>query len=172
MDSNQQLIDFRKQKNEYFRSEGPLIDEQKQAFKGLVYYAPNPKFVFHSVPIKSLQTEEIIEIQTSAGDTQSYRKAGVIHFLVDGKEYPLSVYKDTDAFNPSYFLPFKDATNGKETYGAGRYIDIENNTIQILDFNYAYNPYCAYNDKWRCPITPEENRLSIPVDAGEKKFHE
>ena len=175
MDNQQKLLDFRKRKDEQFKTpDGPLTEEQRQIFQRLSYYLPNPKLVFHNLPIESLESEETVEIQTSAGDTQSFKKIGRIRFSVDGNDYNLSVYKSTDFFNPTYFLPFKDAASGKEAYGAGRYMDIEvkNNTIPELDFNYAYNPYCAYNENWRCPITPEENRLSVAIDAGEKKVHE
>lgn len=171
----EKLLTFRKQKDAFFKSpEGPLTQEQRAVFTGLLYYSPNPKLVFHNLPIELVESEEIVEIQTSAGDTQAYKKIGKIRFSINGKDYYLSVFKDTDPSTPTYFLPFKDATNGKETYGAGRYLDIEvnNNIIPELDFNHAYNPYCAYNENWRCPITPGENRLSVPIEAGEKKFHE
>lgn len=174
MDSEQKLIEFRKRKDEHFKSDGPLTEEQRQTFTGLLYYPPNPKLVFHNVPIEPLESKETVEIQTSAGDTQSFKKIGKIHFSVEEKNLFLSLYKSTDFFNPTYFLPFKDDTSGKETYGAGRYMDIEmhKNMIPVLDFNYAYNPYCAYNENWRCPLTPEENRLNVVLEAGEKKFHE
>src|SRR5260221_2140543 len=110
------LLQFRKQKDDYFRSDGPLTKEQQEAFKSLMYYPLNPKLVFLNVSIEPSETEETVEIQTSAGDTQSYKKAGKIHFSIDGKEYSLYVYKDTDFLNPSYFLPFKDVTSGKDTY--------------------------------------------------------
>lgn len=171
----QKLVDFRKRKNDLFKtSDGPLTSEQRGTFRGLSYYSPNPNLVFNNLPIEQVESKETVEIQTSAGDSQSYKKIGKIHFTIEGKDYSLSLYKDTDFFNPTYFLPFKDATSGKETYGAGRYMDIEvrNNVISLLDFNYAYNPYCAYNENWRCPLTPEENRLLVPIEAGEKKFHE
>jgi len=171
----QKLVDFRKRKDDMFKtSDGPLTQEQRESFKGLLYYPSNPGLVFHNLQIESMESEETVEIQTSAGDTQTYKKIGKIHFSVGGKDYSLSVYKDTDFFNSTYFLPFKDNLSGKETYGAGRYIDIDvhDNTIPLLDFNYAYNPYCAYNENWRCPITPDENRLTVAIEAGEKKFHE
>lgn len=93
-----------------------------------------------------------------------------IEFSVDGATAELTVYKDgTDG---SFFLPFADSTSGDETYGSGRYVEpkAQSDVSLLVDFNYAYNPYCAYNEEWACPITPAENRLRVPIRAGEKKF--
>ncbi len=77
-----------------------------------------------------------------------------------------------DVESGGYFLPFADSTSGEETYGAGRYLEIETlpDGTSLVDFNYAYNPYCAYNEKWSCPLTPSENRLKVPIESGEKNF--
>ena len=93
-----------------------------------------------------------------------------IAFSVDGAPAELTVYKD--ASDDSLFLPFADATSGEETYGAGRYVEPEaqSDGNVLVDFNYAYNPYCAYNEAWACPITPSENRLRVTIRAGEKNF--
>ena len=82
----------------------------------------------------------------------------------------LTIFKDQRSDN--LFLPFADATSGNETYGAGRYLEIEmqNEGQLLVDFNYAYNPYCAYNENWSCPLTPAENRLSVAIRAGESLF--
>lgn len=151
------------------------------------YYSENPELIFRNVPIDPVAAGQTVEIPTSVGDTEKYLKAGIIKFLLDGKEYQLYVYKDFDGDN--YFLPIKDATSGNETYKDGRYVDIEVDDnkqslrsssskgstaglkIPKLDFNYAYNPYCAYSHNWRCPISPEENRLPIAIEAGEKNFN-
>lgn len=176
----QSLEEFRKDKDEAFRNEcwSPLTDEQKANFRGLSYYSENPNLVFQNVVIEPIGAGQTVEIQTSAGDTEKYLRAGIIKFSLEGKEYQLRLYKQSFSTNKDfagsdYFLPIKDATSGDETYKDSRYVDIEveNNTIPKLDFNYAYNPYCAYNHNWRCPITPEENRLSIAIEAGEKNFN-
>ncbi len=93
-----------------------------------------------------------------------------VAFSVDGAPAELTVYKDSS--QGSLFLPFADATSGDETYGAGRYVepDAQPDGTLLIDFNYAYNPYCAYNEAWTCPITPAENRLRVPIRAGEKNF--
>src|SRR5215472_16323238 len=103
-------------------------------------------------------------MQTSTGDVQEYVRYGRLHFTVDGQAVELTLYADGDA----YFLPFADALAGVETYGAGRYLELVplGNGQLLVDFNLAYNPYCAYNDLWSCPITPAENRLVVPIRAG------
>lgn len=96
---------------------------------------------------------------------------GQFHFTVDGKECVLTAYQSAD--HPEHlFLPFKDATNGTETYGAGRYIDVsaqpDASVHYVIDFNLAYNPYCAYNPAYSCPVVPRENFLTVPIRAGER----
>ncbi len=103
-------------------------------------------------------------MQTSTGDEQDYVRVGQIHFKVKGQEAALQVYRS---------IPFVDLTAPKETYGAGRYLEPEKTgeNRMLVDFNYAYNPYCAYNEKWSCPLPPMENRLKLRIEAGEKNFH-
>jgi uncharacterized protein (DUF1684 family) len=118
-------------------------------------------------------------LPTSSGKTKMYRQYGKLSFILDGKPQTLYVYQSQDLLqNPQYaahlFLPFTDATTGKESYETGRYIDlkiddIKNNKVAI-DFNKAYNPYCAYVSGYSCPIPPKENRLKIAIKAGEKKY--
>ena len=109
-------------------------------------------------------------MQTSTGDVASYRRLGTVSFEVDGEAAQLTVYKDAEG--DDLFLPFADATSGSETYGAGRYLDVQplRDGRFLLDFNYAYNPYCAYNERWSCPLTPFENRVRVPIRTGEKSF--
>ena len=98
-----------------------------------------------------------------------HERAGVARFDVAGEEVTLTLY---DTGHPGYFLPFRDATSGTETYGAGRYLDLDRNPdgTLLIDFNLAYNPLCAYNDSYSCPLPPIENWLSVPIRAGEKDF--
>ena len=109
-------------------------------------------------------------MQTSTGDVASYLRWARIHFEVDHETAELTVYRD--AQSGAFFLPFQDANAGGETYGAGRYLEVEELEDGRLhvDFNYAYNPYCAYNERWSCPIPPAENRLTVAIRAGEKTF--
>ncbi len=109
-------------------------------------------------------------LDTSTGERQKFIPEGKIHVEIEGERVSLTLYRESG--RGRYFLPFQDATSGKETYGGGRYLDPQESPDGILtvDFNYAYNPYCAYNADWTCPIPPSENRLDVPVRAGEKAF--
>jgi uncharacterized protein (DUF1684 family) len=109
-------------------------------------------------------------METSVGGNQEFQRAGTIRFEVEGEPAQLTVFQDPGG---ELFLPLRDATSGKETYGAGRYLEPEVVDEEALhvDFNYLYNPYCAYNEAYSCPIPPVENWLRAPIRAGEKSFH-
>jgi uncharacterized protein (DUF1684 family) len=110
-----------------------------------------------------------IEMQTTTGDIQVYERYGKFRFKVDDQTAELTIYHSPDGF----FLPFVDSLARKDTYPAGRYLEPEpmgKNRFKV-NFNLAYNPYCAYNEYWSCPLTPFENRLRVPIRAGEKLFH-
>lgn len=163
------LDDFRAAKDRFFKldPESPLTPEQKQAFSGLDYFPENPALRLE-LELQEFPEKQIIEMQTSTGDVQKHIRFGKVRFDIDGQETELTVYKDPHG----YFLPFVDAQAGMETYGAGRYLEpqpLGKNKL-LVDFNYAYNPYCAYNDLYSCPLTPWENRLKVPIRAGEKLF--
>ncbi len=177
-----ELTEFRKAKDEYFRSGpgSPLTPEQKKEFKGLKYYPENPALRFE-LPLERHEHPKHVEMQMSTGGIQKYEQIGQVRFQVNGQEAVLQVYESADQPG-SFFIPFVDATAPAETYGAGRYLEPEEvhpNELGV-DFNLAYNPYCAYNDKWSCPFPPPENRLKaegpegrgIRIEAGEKKYHE
>lgn len=158
-----------------YHPQSPLTDEQKGAFTGLNYYDEDTAFIIDGNVERFSDDEPLIEMQTSTGDTQQYRRWGRFDFLVDDEQVSLIIYTDPHAGD--FFLPFKDTTNGRETYGAGRYLDSHRPGISRLssdrleiDFNYAYNPYCAYNERYSCPLPPSENWLRVPIRAGEKKF--
>ncbi len=165
------LTDFRKMKDEFYASDpqSPLTEEQKQTFTGLHYYPENPDLIFMLI-IEEFSKKEKVSIQTSKGDVRSYERFGKIAFPVEGEPVSLTIYK----VEQDFFLPFVDSQAGKETYPAGRYLEMEPLTdgSYLVDFNMAYNPYCAYNDRWSCPITPTENRLNVPIRAGEKIYEE
>ncbi len=165
-----EISDFRKEKDELFGTtqDSPLTNEQKRDFKGLKYFSEDPKF--HVSAILEKEDGGLIDIKTSAGDTEAYKRYGKIKVELEEKEYSLNIYKSTDSDH--LFLPLRDVTNKSDTYHDGRYVEVEEEGGKIdLDLNYAYNPYCAYNDNFRCPITPEENTLDIEIKAGEKKYH-
>jgi uncharacterized protein len=118
-------------------------------------------------------------MKTSTERLPEYKKYGELYFELDGKKLKLNVYQNIDlikkkGYEDYLFLPFSDVTNGKESYIGGRYIDMRilNNKTWTIDFNKAYNPYCAYNYKYSCPIVPLENDLDVEINAGVKKFHD
>lgn len=161
---------FRAEKDRFFGShpQSPLLPEQQQVFEGLSYFPEDPALRMELTP-EVFATRETISLPTSTGDTQEYTRYGRLRFEVEGQSVELTLYRTFHGF----FLPFVDSQAGKETYGAGRYIDPEPlpNGAFLVDFNLAYNPYCAYNDQWSCPLTPFENRLPVAIKAGERLFH-
>ncbi len=164
------LLEFRKMKDDFFVHDGnsPLTPAQKKAFKGLKYFPPNPSLNLE-LTVDEFTQKQHIEMQTTTGDIQVYERYGMFRFDVDGQKAELTIYHSSDGF----FLPFVDALASKETYPAGRYLEPEplgGNRFRV-NFNLAYNPYCAYNDYWSCPLTPFENHLKVPIRAGEKLFH-
>jgi uncharacterized protein len=166
-----ELEAFRAEKNEFFEShpQSPLSHEQKMVFKGLNYFPENDSLRLE-VKVDEFPIKTGFEMQTSTGDVQLYEKFGKFQFVIDGEETELTIYQSEHGF----FLPFVDSLAGKETYPAGRYLEPEPlpGGRFLVDFNIAYNPYCAYNEMWSCPITPAENRLKVAIRAGEKLFHE
>ncbi len=172
MATNKRLDDFRKHKDEYFGSgaHSPLEHEQQHGFEGLAYFAYNPALQFE-LDIDAAEGQgEPLTLDTSDGQKVDFLVAGKIIFMVDDGEYELTLLKDYD--RGRFFLPFADTTNGLETYKGGRYIDPQEklNGKLSVDFNYAYNPYCAYGDGWSCPLPPESNQLPVEIRAGEKAF--
>ena len=160
---------FRKEKDAFFKShpQSPLTREQKRAFTGLIYFPENPDLRLR-VAVEPLETKETVQMQTSTGEVQTFEKYGRFKFTVEGQEAELTIY----ASDNGLFLPFADSLAGTETYGAGRYLEPEElgEGKLLVDLNLAYNPYCAYNPNWSCPIPPKENRLKVAVKAGEKVF--
>ena len=169
-----EVTEFRKVKDNFFKTspQSPLTPEQKKNFAGLPYFPENPALRFE-LPLERYANPERVLMQTNTGATQEYLKIGQVRFKVNGEDASLQVYESTD--NPgAYFTPFVDATAPAESYGAGRYLEPEEQHAGelVVDFNFCYNPYCAYNDRWSCPFPPPENRLTVRIEAGEKKFHE
>lgn len=165
----QSLKTFRAEKDQFFgrHHQSPLTSIQRQHFKGLNYFPENPALRLQ-VDVETAQSSATVSIQTTGGQPQTYQRFGKFKFQVDGQSAELTIYKN----GHGYFLPFVDDLAGKETYPAGRYLEPEKlpNGKFLVDFNLAYNPYCAYNEQWSCPITPAENRLKVAIRAGEKIF--
>ena len=144
---------------------------QRGRFQGLVYYPVNPDLALEL----DLDTEgpgigEHLTISGLDGKPKEYVRAGRIHFQVDEQPVTLSVFRDVA--RGRYFLPFRDLTAGEETYPVGRYLDPQARPdgALLVDFNYAYNPYCAYSDGWTCPVPPFENIVRVRIPAGEKIY--
>lgn len=150
--------------------------EERENFKGFKYYDPNIDYkVMAGFEVDT--SSPSFGMKTSTDRVPEYRTFGYIDFIIDDTSYRLAAYQNLAYSNhPVYgnylFIPFKDLTNTYTTYGAGRYIDLEipDNDSVIIDFNTAYNPYCAYYDRWSCPLVPFENHLDIKIEAGEKKY--
>jgi len=164
-------VESRKLKDETFRDsdESPIKD--KKIFKGLAYFAFNQKWI---IPFKVKRSEKIekIKINMTDGSQEDMLKFGTITANINGAEVKLELFQHADG---NLFLPFKDKTAPTETYGGGRFLDlpltnVKNNRLRV-DFNLAYNPYCAYNEEFACPIPPAENTLPIRIEAGEKNFN-
>jgi uncharacterized protein (DUF1684 family) len=168
-----QLTEFRKHKDIFFKTDpqSPLTPDQRVEFTGLKYFPENPKLRV-TAKVQAFTDQPLVSMMTSTGGVKEYYKYGQFSFEVDGQPATLQVYQDAD--RSYYFLPFVDATAPGETYGAGRYLEIEpeHDGTFVIDFNYAYNPYCAYNSNWNCPIPPADNRLKVRIDTGEKKYHQ
>lgn len=172
-----ELQQIRNQINDFMSNhpQSPIPADQRGDFMGLSYYPPNEALIFEGEIERFPNSEPMIEMETSTGDKRPYRRYGRFTFEVDDEEAQLTLY--SDIYGQEFFVPFRDATSGKETYGAGRYLDngrpaivqLGQNRFRI-DFNYSYNPYCVYNEAFSCPLPPRENWLDVPIEAGEKNW--
>lgn len=165
------LTAYRERRDHYFGhdEDSPLEHEQRHGFTGLSYFRERPELTLE-VPIDESGEGigEHIELQTSDGQSKHFVRAGRIAFESDGQPVTFSVFKDVE--RGRFFLPFRDGTSGQETYGGGRYLDPRQRPdgTLIVDFNYAYNPYCAYSEGWSCPLPPVENQTTARIEAGEQ----
>ena len=168
-----EIGDFRKAKDRFFGGDrdSPLTPEQRTRFRGLQYFPESPELQFVlAVEEFPAGARDVVQMATSSGETASHLRWGQLKFEVDGTPVVLTVYREVDG--AEYFLPFMDTTTGDESYSDGRYLDLPatGDGRLLVDFNYAYNPYCAYNPNWSCPIPLVENRLPVAITAGEKTF--
>jgi len=166
-----------KEKDDYCKSDdSPLLKEDIPNFKGLHYFEYDPNFRFEG-PIHIYENPDTVIIYGSKKDERPSIKYGYFEFSFNENKHQLQIFKifpKKPQQGDYLFLGFTDATSNKETYGGGRYVNLELNeeNFYIVDFNYAYNPYCAYNPKYSCAIPSRENHLSIAIEAGEKKYHD
>lgn len=173
-----EILQFQKTMNHEFAdsTESPLTSEDRQNFDSLRFFPIDLSFRLHCKFVKS-SNETVFGMKTTTDRLPNYKRYAKLIFVIDSITYELSVYQNQDLIKkPGYadylFVPFTDATNGSTSYGGGRYIDLripQNDSI-VLDFNQAYNPYCAYNKKYSCPIPPSENDIPIEIKAGVMKF--
>lgn len=171
MATSTRLAGFRERRDTFFKTHAnsPLTEEQKADFSGLRYFPENPDLnMTLTVDDSGEGVGEKIQMGTLSGEAKDFVRAGRISFDVDGETVTLTVFKDTE--RGRYFMPFRDGTAGKETYAVGRYLDpkARPDGSLVVDFNLAYNPYCAYNAGWTCPIPPFENIVKAPIRAGEQ----
>jgi len=170
--------EFQRELNAEYKdaTSSPLKDKDRKHFEGLDFFKYDSSYVV-TAHLKRTPDTEWFDMQTTTSRVSPERVYGILTFELKGETYSLNVYQGKDVIKREgledyLFLPFIDDTNGEESYGGGRYIDLripEGDTITI-DFNKAYNPYCAYNEKYSCPIVPRVNYLALNVRAGVKVF--
>jgi len=170
----QRVAQWRKERDTFFKSHqrSPLSSKDKKSFNGLKYYPFKDQYVFCGTIERYVlhinNPKYYATFLTNKGTNKRYLRYGKFHFTLDGKQCTIEIYKSI--LSDKLFVPFKDQTNGKETYEGGRYIDAEilADYKMVLDFNMAYHPSCAYNEKFICVLPPRENMLDIEIRAGEK----
>ncbi|UII75108.1 DUF1684 domain-containing protein [Flagellimonas sp. HMM57] len=172
------IVAFQKKQNATFKNPetSPLPDRFRKDFEGLDFFAPDTTYV---IKARFERTPDAVPFLMASTTDEKTREVvyGIAHFQLNGIEHQLEIYQSLDLISQKryrdyLFLPFMDETNGTETYGGGRYIDLkipEGETI-LIDFNKAYNPYCVYNKKYSCPLVPRQNYLRTSVRAGVKAF--
>jgi uncharacterized protein (DUF1684 family) len=165
------LLADRAAKDDLFRKgSDPIPEDRKAELLPLPYFPIDPDYNV-AAALKPSSDDTVIEIPTSTGAPRRMRRAGTLEFSLKGQPMKLTALVEANAPNlDRLFVPFSDLTSGTETYPAGRYIDLDRTASGIyeLDFNRAYQPYCYYNASYECPYPPAENRLKVPIRAGER----
>jgi len=172
------ILQMRQEKDQAFKNhpQSPIPVNMQLTFRGLDFFPVNPSYRF-LCKLNRYPNPVPFRIATSTGQEREYLKAGYFRFIIEGKKQTLQAYKDVLAVQGEgekelLFIPFRDATSGGESHDAGRYLDVERKPdgLFLIDFNRAYNPYCAYSEEYSCPLPPKDNWLEVPIKAGEKKF--
>lgn len=168
----EQIQNWRIDKDTFMRqsSQSPVPADQRAAFAPLVYFPIDPSYRTPAA-LEDLADGPAVDMPTSTGQIRKMRRVGRLSFTLKGRPFTLSAFVEADEKDMRrLFVPFRDLTNGTETYQGGRYLDLDRTATGIydLDFNKAYHPFCYYNASYDCPIPPSENRLSIAIRAGEK----
>ena len=177
-----EIKQLRHQKDQFFATspDAPLPPDERQQFQGLRYFEPDPSYRVEAELSYFAEPEEV-QLGTTSGRLRRYYRSGEARFRLDDQDCRLTFYQAVPPpgydgpGDTSLFFPFRDATTGQESYGAGRYLEVEGERAAdgrlVIDFNLAYSPWCAYNDQYSCVLPPEENRLPVPVRAGERSYH-
>jgi hypothetical protein len=171
------LVTFRTRKDRLFgeHPQSPIPEAGRRDFRGLAYWRHNPQLAFRARLERDPAAPALDLPRSGDGPAMPFARIGWVRFTVDGTPCRLGVYWLND-YAGGIFVPFRDTTSGAETYGGGRYLwdsakgaDLGADGDElVLDFNYAYHPSCVYDPRWSCPLSPEENRLAVPVMAGER----
>ncbi|MGI8588331.1 MAG: DUF1684 domain-containing protein [Chloroflexia bacterium] len=171
---------FRRQKDKWMQEseDSPLDEHQRHSFTGLNHYPVDPAYRV-TAKMERDERSHTIQIQTTKGEWREYNHYGVLKFALNGQELSLNAYQpmgeNAHKGEHELFVPFRDKTCPHETYGAGRYLDLrahEGSDDYTLDFNRAYNPWCAYSPNYSCTIPPPENNLAVEIRAGEKIYEQ
>jgi uncharacterized protein (DUF1684 family) len=178
-----EMKQYRHQKDQFFVTspDAPIPAGERQQFHGLRYFEPDLSYRVEAT-LERFSAPEIVQLGTTTGRITQHYRYGEVRFTLDGQACRLTAYKSADAHgfedeeDRSLFLPFRDATTGKESYGAGRYLEVEEDAggsdQLVLDFNLAYSPWCAYSEAYSCILPPAENRLEVAIRAGEQSYHD
>lgn len=161
------LLAYRAQRDHFFKHshESPVPHEEREGFDGLTYFEPDERLIF-DVALDRVDPSEVT-ITTTTGDERTYLRVATATVEIEEEDTTVALYSTG---HETLFLPFRDTTSGKESYGAGRYLDIrpEGDQDVTIDFNYAYAPLCAFSDRYSCALPPAENWLTVPIRAGER----
>ncbi|XGI84168.1 DUF1684 domain-containing protein [Halorutilales archaeon Cl-col2-1] len=175
-DWEERIRAMRDEKDDFFGSSrrSPIPADERDDFDGLNYFEPDPDYRYE-LKLDEFDDKSVVEIGTTEEGERKYLDWGVFSFTVDGEDCELHAYK-SDPDESRLWVPFRDETNGDETYGAGRYLDLDEDSHRldddrwILDFNQAYNPFCVYSDDYECALIPTTNWLDVSIEAGEKSY--
>jgi uncharacterized protein len=172
MDYADEITAWRAEKDAFMRysADSPVPAAERAAFEPLPYYPVDERYRVPAA-LQAARGTDIIELGTSTGVPRRMRTVGTLAFTLEGELLTLTAFADLDDTQlRRLFVPFGDLTNGTETYFAGRYLDLDRtgSGIYDLDFNRAYNPFCVFDVTYECPVPPRENRMRVPIHAGEK----
>lgn len=174
----QELAEFRQSKDEFFSTspQSPIPHEERHSgFAGLAYYPPDVAFRVEA-EVVPFEHPDVVQLATSTGDIRPQLRYAELRFRLGEHDLKLIGFAETDEHHThELFVPFRDATSGRDTYGAGRYLEIAvdhgpGGETAVIDFNIAYNPYCAYSMYYSCPVPPAENTLPVAITAGERTY--